>query len=334
MKEIQRTSMNNYSSLHIGGEADLVIAENENNINEIHSYVQSNGLKMYVLGMGTNSFYSDVIKDTLIVKIEIPGINFKDYGDYVVVTAGAGELWDDVVKYSCGHQYWGTENLSNIPGTIGASPVQNIGAYGVELKDILESVRAYDTSTSSFVELSNIDCHFGYRDSIFKQNKGRYIITSVSLKLSKTPNPILMYKPLDSLLEKNTINLSEVRDLVIKTRTEKLPDYKIYPNTGSFFKNPIITSAQGNVLKEKYNDIPLHEVKDGYKIPAAWLIEHVAEMKGVRVGEIGTWPNQPLVLVNYGNATCENLLSFANLIVGKIEEKTGIRLEREVNYVE
>ncbi len=334
MTSPHKVLMKNYSSLRIGGEADMVVLDTEEKIDEIYTYAQTRGLKVCVIGEGTNSFFNDVIKNTLFVKMEIKGIDFKEYDEYVVLTLGAGEIWDDVVKYSVEKGWWGIENMSFIPGTVGASPVQNIGAYGVELKDVLVSVRGYDSSTHGIVEFTNEECCFGYRDSLFKQKKGVYCITSITLRLLKQKNPILTYKPLDTLLSKENITSQDVRDLVITTRKEKLPDYHTYPNTGSFFKNPTVSTVQGKTLQETYNTIPLHEVEGGYKIPAAWLIEHVAEMKGARVKDVGTWPNQPLVLVNYGNATYEDVMLFSGMIVQKIEQATGIRLEREVNFVD
>jgi UDP-N-acetylmuramate dehydrogenase len=266
--------------------------------------------------------------------MEIKGIDVKEYDDYITLQIGGGETFDAVINFAVSHGWWGIENLSYIPGTAGASPVQNIGAYGAELKDTLTTVRAYDIHTRDCVTLSNEECKFGYRSSLFKEEKGRYCITAITLKLSKIPLPKLSYKPLDTLIGKESVSLEEIRDLVIKTRQEKLPDYHNYPNTGSFFKNPIITKEKGEELREKYVDIPLHESDGGYKISAAWLIEHIAEMKGVRVGDVGTWPKQPLVIVNYGKATYEDLMLFTGMITQKIQANAGIYLEREVNFVE
>ncbi len=334
MKDIQKVLMKDYSSLRIGGEANLVVVDTEEKLREAFSCAKARNIKVSVLGEGTNSFFNDTIQNVLFLKMEIKGTYVKESDNNVLLVIGAGETWDDIVDYVVSKDWWGIENLSYIPGTVGAAPVQNIGAYGSELKDTLISLRVYDTVTDDFMELLNEQCNFGYRSSIFKEEKGRYVITSVTIKLSKISNPILTYKPLDILIGKENINPKEVRELVIKTRKEKLPDYNVYPNTGSFFKNPIITKEKGESLRNKYEDIPLHETEGGYKIPAAWLIEHIAQMKGVRVGDVGTWPNQPLVIVNYGNATYQDVILFSGMIVQKIEQDTGIRLEREVNFVE
>lgn len=334
MKEIKKVLMKNYSSLRIGGEGDMIVIESEENLREAYSYAKARNIRVSVLGAGTNSFFKEKIQNLLFLKMEIKGIEVKESDNNVLLTASAGETWDDIVDYAVNKGWWGLENLSYIPGTIGASPVQNIGAYGVELKDVLFSVRAYDTTLDDFIEILNNECNFGYRNSIFKEEKGRYVIVSVTLKLSKKANPVLTYKPLDVLIGKENVTLEEIRNLVIKTRKEKLPDYVAYPNAGSFFKNPIVNKSKVESLKVMYPNIPLHEVESGYKIPAAWLIEHVAKMKAVRVGDVGTWPNQPLVIINYENAKYEDLILFSGIIVKKIEQATDIVLEREVNFVE
>jgi UDP-N-acetylmuramate dehydrogenase len=294
-----------------------------------------------VIGGGTNTFFGEQLDNLLVMKMMMKGVekkqvesNNRDVSlDEVRITAMAGETWDDVVKYTVEHDLWGIENLSLIPGTAGAAPVQNIGAYGVEIADTLHSLRAYDTSSDEFVTLTKDECCFGYRDSIFKQQKGVYIVVSVTLSLSVTSKPVFSYKPLDTLKALKEISPLHVRTLVIQTRIAKLPDYREYPNAGSFFKNPVMTSKEAERLCASYLDVPLISQGDMVKIPAAWLIEHVAKMKGVRVGDVGTWPHQPLVLVNYGNAQASDLDTFAESIERLVFERSGIHLEREVEKV-
>lgn len=331
--EIQKVSLKDYTSLRIGGEANMITIANEENLSDAIKYAKENGLKIYILGDGTNTVFGDNLEKFLILKIEIKNITVEEKDNDVFITAGAGEKWDDVVKLSVDKNLWGIENMSLIPGTIGASPVQNIGAYGVELKDVLVSVRVYDTEKNIFSELLNSDCYFGYRDSLFKHETGRYIIVSVTIKLSKTPKPILSYKPLDTLLNKENLTPSDVRELVVSVRAEKLPDYKTYPNAGSFFKNPIVSKIEAEIVKSKHKEAPLIEQGDNFKIPAAWLIEHVANMKGVRFGGVGTWPNQPLVIINYGNATIDDLNFFTNEIKKRIRDDVGVELIQEVNII-
>jgi UDP-N-acetylmuramate dehydrogenase len=331
--EIYRTSMKPYSSLKVGGEGDVVFAQSISELVNATMYASSTTRIPYVLGEGTNTYFGDTLDSYLFIKNEIKGISLEEKGDGVFVTAGAGERWDDLVVLVVGKNLWGIENLSLIPGTVGAAPIQNIGAYGTELKDVLVSLSAYDTKTGNTVEISNEACEFGYRDSLFKHEKNRYSIISITLKLSRIPKPILTYKPLDTLLGKENLSVLEVRNLVVATRKAKLPDYKEYPNTGSFFKNPFVTLTEGESLRTKYPELPLIAHAHGYKIPAAWLIEHIATMKGVRVGDVGTWPNQPLVLVNYGSARAEDVMQFSSSIIEKIKKETGIVIEREVNFV-
>lgn len=330
---VKKVLLKDYSSFKIGGEADMVLVNNEDELLEAVVLAKEKYEKFFILGEGTNTVFADDVSSILFIKIEIMGIAVAEVGDSVTVTANAGELWDDVVRLSVQNGWWGAENLSLIPGTVGAAPVQNIGAYGVELKDILESVSALDRETLKFININNHNCEFGYRDSIFKKDKNRYIITSVSINLNKKPNPVLTYNPLNTLIDQDILDPQKIRDLVMKTRQYKLPDYKLHPNAGSFFKNVVISSEMYFNLKEKYLDMPAHEQVGGYKVPTAWLIENVAQMKGVREGDVGSWSNQPLVLVNYGAATYSDLHNFSEKIIQKIYNETGIRIEREVNVI-
>lgn len=324
----------------------MVVVNTEAGLKDAVMVAKAKGQRMHILGGGTNMYFADHLNNFLIIKNEIKGIKIEtqtsvtptdmhtDNSNSVLVTASAGEVWDDVVHFAAEKNLWGIENLSYIPGTVGAAPVQNIGAYGSSLSDVFVSLSALDTDTLNLVEIAGEACDFGYRDSIFKHQKGKYIIISVSMKLSKTAKPVLNYKPLDSLQDRENLTIQDVRDVVIATRKAKLPNYHEYPNTGSFFKNPVITDAQADTLKVQYPDIKLIKQREGYKVPAAWLIEHVAAYKGVRIGDVGTWPNQPLVIVNYGQATAEQVLDFSDGIVEKVKEKTGIMLEQEVHFVE
>ena len=331
--EIKTVSLKDYSSLRVGGEGELVRITSLAELIEALMYAKRTGLRTHILGEGTNTFFGDSPEKMLCIKNEIKGISFEQQPAGCKIQAASGEMWDDVVKLSVEKGLWGLENLSYIPGTVGAAPVQNIGAYGTELADVFVSLSAVDCETLAVVEITKEACNFGYRDSLFKQEKNKYIIVSVTIELSQQPHPVLTYKPLDSLSGIENLQPSQVRELVVATRTAKLPDYKIYPNTGSFFKNPVVSRAQGEALRAMYPDIPLIEGGKGYKIPAAWLVEHIAQMKGVRMGNVGTWPSQPLVIVNYGQADAEEIIKFSDHISNTINVATGIALEREVNYI-
>lgn len=329
---LSKISLKDYTSLAIGGEADMVVVTTEDELLEVIDYAHKHTLWLHILGQGTNTFFNEHLKNLLIIKMEMKGIEFtSSTSSDQLVTSYAGETWDDLVKYAIDKGLWGIENLSYIPGTVGAAPVQNIGAYGVELSDTLVSLRVFDIQKQTVVTFQASECMFSYRDSLFKKNPACYVIISITLSLSTVPSPVLTYKPLDTLPP--DASLQTIRDLVIKTRTYKLPDYHHYPNAGSFFKNPVITLQEGEVLQTQYPDLPLHKVGDSYKVPTAWLIEHVIFMKGIRKGNVGTWPQQPLVIVNYGNATYKELVDFSEEIISHIQEKTGILLEREVNNV-
>jgi UDP-N-acetylmuramate dehydrogenase len=332
--EIKTVQLKDYTSLRIGGEGKIVHVYSLKKMVEAVMYAKTEGFRVHILGSGTNTFFGENMNTILCIKNEIKGISFEDQGDFVLVTASSGELFDDVVSFATSKNLWGIENLSSIPGSVGAAPVQNIGAYGVELADVFVSLSALDLKTLQVVEIDKHACAFEYRNSLFKQQKNSYSILSITLKLYKLANPVLTYKPLDTLLSKVGLCSEDVRTLVIATRKEKLPDWKAYPNAGSFFKNPVVQSAQGEALRTLYPDVPLIIHQDGFKIPAAWLIEHVAHMKGKRIGDIGSWPHQPLVLVNYETVEPRQIMSFSGEIISKIVEKTGIILEREVNYID
>lgn len=331
---IRNVALKEYSSLRTGGEGSLVEVRTVEELKEAIMHARSEGLQVHILGGGTNSYFGSDLSKFLFIKPEFSGIELQTGNDgRVTITAGSSENWDEVVQLTVHKNLWGIENLSHIPGTVGAAPVQNIGAYGVELAEVFGTIQALDTETLEIVEFAREDCRFGYRDSVFKYQKGRYVILSVSLTLYTEPHPVLIYKPLDALQGKEGVTPQVVRDMVIKTRNEKLPDWKERPNAGSFFKNPVVDLETSEHLKNLYEDMPLIQVPDGYKIPAAWLIDRVAGMKGVRTGDVGTWPAQPLVIVNYGDATADDVDDFAKEIRSKIHKKTGIVLEQEVNRI-
>ena len=252
----------------------------------------------------------------------------------VLIRAASGENWDGFVNFCVSKGWGGLENLSMIPGNVGTGPIQNIGAYGVELKDKIEDLEALRIETLEKVVLSKEQCEFGYRDSIFKgRERGKYFILNVRFRLSKQPELKLDYGTIrEELQAMNRINLtiSDVREAVCSIRHRKLPDPVRIGNAGSFFKNPVIPVQQFINLKERFPEIVTFQQKDGVKIAAAWMIEQCG-WKGKRFGDAGVHENQPLVLVNYGSATGDEILSLSNRIIDSIEEKFGIRLDPEVN---
>ncbi|MBN3582186.1 UDP-N-acetylmuramate dehydrogenase [Algoriphagus aestuarii] len=294
------------------------------------------GLEVFILGGGSNILLTQDI-NSLVIKIEISGIEkIKEDEDFVWVKVGAGENWHNFVLYAIEKGWSGIENLSLIPGTVGASPMQNIGAYGVEIKDVFESLKALNRATLEQKEFTAEDCQFGYRESVFKHElKGKFIITSVTYKLRKKPNFNLEYGAIKETLGENLdqeVTLKSVSDAIIKIRQSKLPDPKVIGNAGSFFKNPTISEESWESLKENYPDIPGYQLPDGIKIPAAWLIEQ-SGWKGRKFGEIGVHEKQPLVLVNYGSGDGFDIKLLSEKIQHSVYEKFGISLHPEVNFI-
>jgi UDP-N-acetylmuramate dehydrogenase len=273
----------------------------------------------------------------LVIHLKIQGLSAEIEGDDVYVRAGAGIVWNDLVNYCVDNDYAGIENLSLIPGSVGASPVQNIGAYGVELQDIFHSCRAFEISTGKIKVFSKEDCAFSYRDSVFKSSlKGLYIITEVTFKLSKIFKPNVSYGAITEELAKRGINVPSIKQLsqvISHIRVSKLPDPTTSGNAGSFFKNPIIAESTFNKLKSQFADIVHFPAGEGYvKVSAGWLIEQ-CDWKGKVVGNTGTWKNQALVLVNHGHATGNEIFEFSSSIIDSVNSKFGILLEREVNII-
>ncbi len=253
-----------------------------------------------------------------------------------IVSVEAGVEWDDLVAWSVDRGLWGGENLSLIPGKAGAAPIQNIGAYGVELKDVLVSVDYFDVEEMGFKSLRREECELGYRDSIFKRElRGRVVITAITVCLSKIPKPRLEYADLCRRVEsRGEPLLRTIRDVVCEVRDGKLPDPKVLGNAGSFFKNPVVSYAKLNELQTQYPDIPSYPTGDPAmaKLAAGWLIDR-AGLKGLRDGNVGVHVNQALVLVNYGGASGAEVAQFAQMVQSRVELHFGVRIESEVNFV-
>ncbi len=298
-------------------------------------HARKKGWKYYITGEGSNLLFTDDYKG-LIIHPLIKGVSVVDESaSEILVKAGAGENWDQFVANCVAQNWYGAENLSLIPGSVGAAPVQNIGAYGIEAKDIITYVEVVNTRNMQQEVLSNAACEFGYRDSIFKHGiPGKYLVTGVLFGLRKNASLMLDYGNVkDVFMQRETQDLKNLRETIIGIRSSKLPDPSETGNAGSFFKNPVVAAGTLEALKSHYTKIPNYPVGAGrVKIPAAWLIE-TAGWKGMREGDVGTWPKQPLVIVNYGNATGRQIFDFSEKIHMSILEKFGIRLEREVTVI-
>jgi len=286
--------------------------------------------KKLVLGAGYNLFFTKDF-DGLIIKPDMKDISLiSSNEDFVEIEAGAAIEWDKLVDNCVMRGYSGIENLSLIPSSVGASPIQNIGAYGTEVKDTIVLVKAVDIETGKHKEFTNKECEFGYRESIFKRT-GRYVITSVVFRLSKSFTYKEKYIDLSRELQGNeSPTLSQVRDAIVKIRTRKLPDPLVLPNAGSFFKNPVLTTEGKDALLKKLIDAPIYIVGDNsFKTSAAFLIEK-AGFKGIRRGMVGTYENHALVIVNYGTKNGKEIADFASEIQGEVLKQFDIKLEPEV----
>jgi UDP-N-acetylmuramate dehydrogenase len=289
-----------------------------------------------ILGGGSNMLFTKDFEG-LVVQNRIRGIELVEENDKtVLIRVGGGEVWHLLVVWCIEQGYAGLENLSLIPGSVGAAPIQNIGAYGVELKDVFERLEAINLSTGDLETLHFDDCAFGYRDSIFKRKaKGKYFITRVFLRLSKEANFNVSYGAIQQVLEASQTPLSirSISNAVIQIRTQKLPDPKKIGNSGSFFKNPIVENAIVAVLQEKYPSMPVYPMDDhNSKLAAGWLIDQLG-WKGYRKGDAGVHKQQALVLVNYGAAKGSEIWELAQQIQASVQEKFGVLLEPEVNIL-
>lgn len=293
--------------------------------------------KRLVLSGGNNILFTTDFFDGLVILMNNKGIEtlYEDSDD-CIVRVQAGEDWPEFVRQMVAQGLYGVENLAHIPGKVGAAPVQNIGAYGMELKDSFLQCQAMNLTTGEIQVFTNEACRFGYRESIFKQEiKGQYIITSVDFQLSRQGKLKLEYGNIKAYLDQNGISsptLQQLHDAVCAIRDAKLPDVKQIGSAGSFFKNPVISVEQFNGLQQRYPDIPHYPDADGVKVPAGWLIEQ-AGWKGWRDEHVGVYEKQALVLVHYGGGRGEDIVELARRIQNSVEEKFGIQINPEVNFV-
>ncbi len=333
---LHNISLKKYNSFGIDYKAKCIV--NLETDEDIATFFRKKELytdNIFILGEGSNLlFISDF--HGIIIHPSIESITIEDEKpDYVIISAGAGIIWDKFVEWCVKKGYGGIENLSYIPGTVGATPVQNIGAYGVEVRDVIVKVQATSMSDGKLKEFTNEECRFGYRDSIFKNElKGKYLITRVFYRLPLNAPYIISYGNLKDEIEKiGSLSLKNIRKAVINIRRRKLPDPALIGNAGSFFKNPVVTSDKAQNIKTIYPSIPsFPDPSGGIKLSAAWLIEQCG-WKGKRTGDAGVHERQALVLVNYGKATGKEIFDLSERIRESVFEVFGINLEREVEVI-
>lgn len=327
--------LKNYTTMRLGGNARFMTdVRSPAEVAEVCQNALAQNLPIFILGGGSNLIVSDKGFAGIVVRNRIPGFDIQtDDPSHTVIKVGAGENWDSVVRRSVDMNLSGIEALSAIPGTSGAAPVQNIGAYGQEIADTIQSVEAYDIENNTFVTLSNSDCGFSYRHSIFRGSaSGKYVITSIILKLYKaTPQPPF-YKAVQDYLDSKSITIftpQVLRDAVIAIRTEKLPDPSLLPNAGSFFKNAIIEDWQLTDLRKTYPDIPSYDMPDGrFKVPTGWLIEQTG-LKGQVLHGMKVHDKNALVLINESAQSYEDLAAARDAIKTAVRDKFRIEIEQE-----
>lgn len=321
--------------MKIGGNARFMTeVRTPNEVALVCKNAKKQNLPIFILGSGSNVIAKDTGFSGIVVRMRIPGFEIlTDDINYCNIKIGAGEDWDSVVKRTVDMGLSGVETMSAIPGTAGAAPVQNVGAYGQEIADTLQSLDAYDTQTDQFVTLGHDECEFAYRDSIFRGKlKGRYVITSITVKLSKNQPAPPFYDVLQKYLNENNIKIYTVkviRNAVIEIRKNKLPDPETLPNSGSFFKNAIVEEWQLNDLRKINPNMPIFELGDGrYKIPTGWLIENVG-LKGSLLHGIRVYEKNALVLVNETGTSYEDLIKAREEISGKVRDTFRIQIQQE-----
>jgi len=333
----ENTSLKDYNTFGIDANAkEFVVIKSHQDLQALISQRDLTKEKFLILGGGSNILFTKDF-DGLIIKNEITGVELINQDDELVwVKVGAGVVWHDFVLYCIEKGWGGLENLSLIPGTVGASPIQNIGAYGVEVKNVIEEVIGIDLITKHTKIIKSIDCHFEYRSSIFKTTlKNKFLITDVVFRFRKHPELRIEYGAIKDELKKENIEKPTIKDIsnaVINIRRSKLPDPAIIGNAGSFFKNPVVSQNKLSELKAAYPSIVSYPFGEQFKLAAGWLIEQ-AGWKGYRENKVGCHEKQALVLVNYGGAAGADILSLAQKIQDSIKQKFGVDLEMEVNII-
>ncbi len=319
-----------FNALGLRSVAEFYIAITESDqIPQLIRCAAEQNLPVLWLGGGSNLVLGKSVPG-IVAQLKLPGVELLETTtDSALLRVGAGEVWHYFVRWTLEQGYHGLENLALIPGSVGASPVQNIGAYGVEVCELIECVDAYDSLSQQWLSFAAEDCQFGYRDSLFKRNPGRFVITRVTFRLNREYHPKLSYAPLAQRFDHQTeIDALEVFEAVCQIRTSKLPDPSTLGNAGSFFKNPVVNQAQFEALHSQYPDIPNYPADSGRKLAAGWLIEQVG-LRGYTDGRVGVHRLQALVLVNYGGASRCDLEALAERVKAQVLQKFGVQLEQE-----
>lgn len=330
-----------FTTFGIGGTAEYFAdVSTISELSETLKEADKQELPVTVLGGGSNVLIDDDGVPGILIRLALSGVEWRDAeddSDSVICTVAAGENWDQVVTGAVEQKLWGIENLSGIPGSCGAAPIQNIGAYGAELSDVCEWVEAVERATGEVRRFAPAECNFRYRWSFFKSPEGKnWIVTRVALRLSKTPRPSLEYRDLAAYFQEysHTPSLSEIRQAVLSVRAQKFPDLSELGTAGSFFTNPIVSREKREELLEQYPDLPHFDVDERrVKISAAWILDNVCGLKGYRRGPARLFERQPLVIVAEAGARAVDIRTLAEEVTERVRYKTGIELQREVRYL-
>lgn len=325
-----------YTTLKVGGVADyFVVVKSKEDLVAALLFAQQTAMPPLIIGGGSNLLISDDGYRGLVILNEIKGREFTKNGNEIFLTCGAGEILDEVIEDAVQQGFWGLENLSAIPGTVGATPIQNVGAYGVEVSTLIAQVVAVHCLNLEERKFSNEECQFGYRDSYFKSEVGQlWVVVGVTLVLSTSPNPKLDYGSLQSLVKDQELSAQKIRKEICEIRASKFPNWREVGTAGSFFKNPVISISHFEILKKQHPDLVGFANGDNeIKVSLGWILDHVCKLRGYCENGICLYEKQALVLVNVEGKEARVIEEFANHIAEIVEEKTGIRIEREVRSI-
>ncbi len=332
----ENVSLAEHTTLKVGGPARyFTVVSSIADLESARQFALQKDVPILVLGSGSNILVRDAGFLGLVVKVEFFGRDYKIGNENKVISElGSGEILDEVVAQTVDFGYWGLENLSHIPGTIGATPVQNVGAYGVEISDLLKSVSAFNIETGEEKVFSREECQFAYRESFFKSPEGRqWVITVVTLELSTLEKPSLAYKDLAALSESGAVSQSDIRAKVIEVRSQKFPDWNVVGTAGSFFKNPIVATDIADALLARYPELPTYPVSPmETKLSLGYILDKICDLKGYKTGEVGLFENQALVLVSTSSKSAE-IEALVKFVTDEVKEKTGLTIEQEVRTV-
>lgn len=320
----------------IGGPASYFArAKSASELKQALAYAADNKQSVFILGGGSNILVNDKGFKGLVIKIEITGIETQRDGEKTIVVASAGESWDGLVRYAVENKLWGMENLSGIPGTVGGAIAGNIGAYGQALSQTLAWVETLDTHTGDIKKVNASQCGFGYRESIFKHDNGRHIILRGAFALTSAATPDFSYKDLREIFKDSKAEIGIIRTAVLAIRAGKFPDLAKEGTAGSFFKNPIVSGEEAVALKERYPQMPVFDMPEttGIKIPLAWILDKVLNLRGARKGRARLFEQQPLVIVAGKNSDAEDVKKLSEDVERIVKENIGIVIEREVKIL-